>query len=111
MKRREFLERWGLSELRVCLGFLGAAAWDLYVELLPRVTTQHMAPDPGDEKTALESIYSLFPLTRDILKQHGSGKLDDTSRMLREYHVRVWERPGGRFPGPTRQREEQNARH
>jgi hypothetical protein len=27
----------------------------------------------GDEKAALDSVHALFPLTRDILKRHGSG--------------------------------------
>lgn len=83
MKRRDFLERWGLSGLKLSLGFLDAefhprdpdraAAWELYVELLTRATTQHLAPEHGDEKTALDSVYALFPLTRDILRRHGSG--------------------------------------
>ena len=50
-----------------------AAAWELYVELLTRITTQGLAPDTGDEKTALDSVHALFPLTRDILKRQGSG--------------------------------------
>jgi hypothetical protein len=83
MKFRDFLERWGLSNLKISVGFLGAefspndpdraAAWDFYIELLTRVTTQYLAPDHGDEKTALASIFSLFALTRDTLKKHGSG--------------------------------------
>ena len=83
MKRRDFLERWGLSSLKINLGFLEgefkpsdpdrAAAWELYVELLTRVTTQCLAPEDGDEKTALDSVYAIFPLTRDILRRQGSG--------------------------------------
>ncbi len=83
MKRRDFLEKWGLSKLKIKLGFLEgefeirdpdrAAAWELYVELLTRITTQGLAPDAGDEKTALESVHALFPLTREILKRQGSG--------------------------------------
>ena len=83
MKRRDFLERWGLSSLKLNLKFLEAefsprdpdraAAWELYIELLTRITTQHLAPEHGDEKTALESVHALFPLTREILKRHGSG--------------------------------------
>ena len=48
MKRRDFLERWGLSSLKINLGFLEvefapsdpdrAAAWELYIELHTRVT-------------------------------------------------------------------------
>lgn len=83
MKLRDFLEQWGLKGLKLNLGIVGAdfqpndpdrgAAWDLYIELLTRITTQYLAPDTGDEKTALDSVYALFPLTREILKKHGSG--------------------------------------
>ena len=83
MKLRDFLERWGLGTLKLNLGFLEAtfqpsdpdraAAWDLYIELLTRIATQSLAPDAGDEKAALDSLYALFPLTRQILKTHGSG--------------------------------------
>jgi hypothetical protein len=47
------------------------AAWELYIELLTRITTQRLAPDHGDESTALESVYKLFGLTRDTLKRNG----------------------------------------
>ena len=47
------------------------AAWELYVELITRIVTQHLKWEDGDEKTALDSIYSLFPTTRDILKRRG----------------------------------------
>ena len=83
MKRRDFLEQWGLSSLRIKLGFVEgefapkdrdrAAAWELYVELLTRVATQYLAPEHGDEQAALESVHQLFPLTREILKRNGSG--------------------------------------
>jgi hypothetical protein len=83
MKRRDFLEKLGLSSLNIKLGFLEgefnprdpdrAAAWELYVELLTRVTTQSIAPEDGEEQAALDSVYSIFPLTRDILRRHGSG--------------------------------------
>jgi hypothetical protein len=56
MKRRDFLEKWGLSSLKINLGFLAgefaprdpdrAAAWELYIKLLTRVTTQTLAPGP-----------------------------------------------------------------
>ncbi|WP_371803062.1 hypothetical protein [Candidatus Lokiarchaeum ossiferum] len=47
------------------------AAWDLYVELLTRITTQPLNDNDGIEITALESIYSIFSTTRKILKKHG----------------------------------------
>jgi len=47
------------------------AAWELYIELLTRITTQHLQPEHGDEKTALDSIHTLFGLTRETLKGQG----------------------------------------
>jgi hypothetical protein len=83
MKRRDFLEQWGLSSLKLKLGFLEgeftphdadrSAAWELYIELLTRVTTQYLSPEEGDEKTSLDSVYAIFPLTREILRRQGSG--------------------------------------
>jgi hypothetical protein len=83
MKLRDFLEQWGLANLKIKLGFLEGefqprdpdrhAAWELYVELLTRITTQYLAPGDGDEQTALDSVHALFPLTREILRKHGSG--------------------------------------
>lgn len=62
MKRRDFLAEWGLSSLKIKLGFLEgefapqdadrSAAWELYVELLTRVTTQALKPEDGDETVA-----------------------------------------------------------
>lgn len=45
------------------------AAWDLYVEMETRITTQPLDPVYVDEKTALSSVYSLFQTTRILLKQ------------------------------------------
>ncbi len=47
------------------------AAWDLYVEMVTRITTQPLDPEHGDEKAALDSIYSLFQTTREILLKQG----------------------------------------
>jgi hypothetical protein len=52
------------------------AAWELYVELLTRVTTQYLGPSEGDEETALDSIHILFALTRDILKKAGPNAVE-----------------------------------
>ena len=51
------------------------AAWDLYVEMLTRITTQPLPYEVGDEKTALDSVYSLFPTTREILRRRGRGTI------------------------------------
>ena len=47
------------------------SSWQLYVELTTRVATQPLLDDRGDEKSALESIYKLFNVTREIIKQYG----------------------------------------
>lgn len=80
-KARDFLQRHGLETLRIRAPFLNAtlnlssgdsdAAWELYVELLTRAATQPLHPDTGNEEKALESVYSLFPTTREILKRQG----------------------------------------
>lgn len=81
MKLRDLFETWGLTGLKVKLPILEMdfepgdadrnAAWDLYVELLTRIATQGLPDDHGIEPAALESVYTLFPLTRNTLKQHG----------------------------------------
>ena len=52
------------------------AAWELYVEMLTRIVTQPLPTEVGDEKIALDSVYSLFPTTRDILRRHGRGTIN-----------------------------------
>ena len=47
------------------------AAWELYVEMLTRIVTQPLPSEAGDEKTALDSVYALFGITRDILRRRG----------------------------------------
>ena len=69
-----------MSSLRIKTPFLEAewnpkdadkqAAWALYVELLTRIITQSLDDAHGDEKTALDSVYVLFPITRQILKDN-----------------------------------------
>ena len=81
MNWKSKLEKWGLDSLKLKAGFLEAdfsmkdgdkeAAWKLYVELLTRITTQALPTDSGDEETALDSIYSLFATTRQVLKEQG----------------------------------------
>ena len=47
------------------------AAWALYVQLLTRACTQPLKANEGTEDAALESIYQLFPICRDILTNYG----------------------------------------
>lgn len=48
-----------------------ALAWDIYVELQTRIAVQPLKNDEGDDLTALQSVYSLFPLSRESLRKHG----------------------------------------
>ena len=54
------------------------AAWELYVEMLTRIVTQPLPYNAGEDRTALNSVYALFPLTREILRQHGRGTIQFT---------------------------------
>ena len=49
----------------------GKAAWVMYIEMITRITTQPLLLEHGDEKTALKSVFSLFKITRKVLKEHG----------------------------------------
>ena len=80
MKWQKWLENWDMTSLKFSPPFLEmewkpqdedkAAAWELYIELLTRITTQPLDPKHGDEKTALDSVYSLFSITRQVLKNN-----------------------------------------
>ncbi|NJL20769.1 MAG: hypothetical protein HC895_08090 [Leptolyngbyaceae cyanobacterium SM1_3_5] len=47
------------------------AAWALYVELVTRVAVQELASDAGLVREALNSLYTLFGTTREILREAG----------------------------------------
>jgi hypothetical protein len=47
------------------------AAWSLYVELVTRIAVQPLEADQGLLREALTSLYNLFPVTRQILKEAG----------------------------------------
>ena len=51
------------------------AAWELYIEMLTRIVIQPLPVEAGDEKTALDSVYSLFPTSREILRRRGRGAI------------------------------------
>lgn len=80
MKWQQWLEQWGMTSLQIKTPFLEMtfeprdadrnAAWELYIELLTRVATQPLDDKHGDEKTALNSVFSLFDITRQVLKNH-----------------------------------------
>lgn len=81
MKLEKWLEQWDMTSLKIKTPFLEMewnpkdedreAAWELYIELLTRITTQPLAQEDGDEETALASIHSIFSLTRDVMKKKG----------------------------------------
>lgn len=81
MTLKEWLNKWDFKSLKICTVFLDAelafnvadekAAWEMYVELLTRIATQPLEDNTGNEQAALESIYSLFSVTRGILKDNG----------------------------------------
>ncbi len=88
MKLIEWLKKWNMDSLKINAEILEleltfkdadkAAAWEMYIEMLTRVSTQYLAPEDGDEKTALESVYALFGITRDIIKRHQRDCLEFT---------------------------------
>ena len=88
MKIRDLFEKWQLTGLRVKMPILDMdwkpsdpdkdAAWDLYVELLTRITTQPLPDEDGVEQTALDSVYTLFALTRQTIKTHGRACIEFT---------------------------------
>ena len=54
------------------------AAWELYVEMITRIVIQPLPAEHGDEKTALDSIFSLFAITREILRRKGRESIQFT---------------------------------
>jgi hypothetical protein len=47
------------------------AAWEMYVELVTRVSVIELQPGEGLLREALSSLYNLFGTTRAILREHG----------------------------------------
>ena len=88
MKFSNWLEKWEMSSLKITPPFLQMewtpkaadknAAWALYIELLTRITTQPLPIEYGDEKTALDSVYSLFETTREVIREHGPACINFT---------------------------------
>ena len=85
MKMQKFFENWDMTGLKLNTGFLkmewepqvkdSEAAWEMYVELLTRIATQPLADDSGMESSALASVYSLFDITRGILRKYGKDSI------------------------------------
>jgi len=78
---RSWLELWSLDDQIVEPGSLNdfwapreadrGLAWGIYVELVTRITTQELGDDEGNDASALDSVYQLFPLSRQYMHQHG----------------------------------------
>jgi hypothetical protein len=47
------------------------AAWEMYVELITRVSVVELQPGEGLLREALSSLYTLFGTTRSILRDYG----------------------------------------
>ena len=88
MKVENWLRKWNLTSLKINTKYLELelnftdtdkkAAWEMYVELLTRITTQRLRIEEGDEQMALDSIHSIFGTTREILKRYGSSCIEFT---------------------------------
>jgi len=94
MKWKKWLENWGMTSLKIKTPFLDMnfapqeadkdASWDLYVELLTRITTQPLPKEHGDEQTALNSVFVLNqiirPFTAKWHKLSLAGAFDDEEK-------------------------------
>lgn len=49
------------------------AAWEMYVELVTRISVVELKPDEGLLREALSSLYTLFDTTRGILRKYGTA--------------------------------------
>ena len=47
------------------------AAWEMYVELITRISVAELKPDEGLLREALSSLHTLFGTTRAILRKYG----------------------------------------
>lgn len=47
------------------------AAWEMYVELVTRISVVKLGEDEGLLREALSSLYTLFDTTRNILREYG----------------------------------------
>lgn len=67
------------------------AAWELYVELVTRISVVPLPPTHGVLREALTSLYQLFGVTREILRKYGPAVAKPPK--LGEYrfgHLAIW---------------------
>ena len=86
MNLRKLFKRFHLEKIALNAGIARAeisfkssdkdAAWELYIEMLTRIVTQRLPSESGDEQSALDSVYTLFPTTREILRKHGRDTIE-----------------------------------
>ena len=123
MKLQDLLSRFHLGKIKLGPKWANAeitfksgdqdAAWELYVEMLTRIVTQLLPSEAGDEKAALDSVYSLFATTREILRHHGRTTIQVSkvaipllNQVVRPFTAK-WHKESlaGAFDDPDRQRE------
>ena len=123
MKLSDLFSRFHLEKVRFSLPFLAVeiafeqvdrdAAWELYVEMLTRIVTQPLPAEAGDEQTALDSVYSLFATTREVLRRRGRGAIQFSkvaipvlNQVVRPFTAK-WHRESlaGAFEDPARRGE------
>ena len=100
MNLLNWLEKWGMTSLKINASFLQMewtvqaadknAAWALYIELLTRITTQPLPVEHGDEKTALDSVYSLFAITREVIRENGPECINFTKIAIVVLNQVIW---------------------
>lgn len=102
------------------------AAWSLYVELITRISTQPLIAEQGLLREALTSLYSIFQVTRAILREAcpDVGASDDSvggiaiavlnkrlRPVLTEWHSMLADYESTRRPDDGRQAHERNWPH
>ena len=107
MKWSKWIEQWDMTSLKIKTPFLDmewkpqdedkAAAWELYIELLTRITTQPLDDTHGDEEAALKSIFAIFPLTREVIKKNGRHCIEFTKITIIVLSQITTPRGGGLF--------------
>jgi len=96
---RAWLKRWKLSQDAVSEEKIDeywspvradrALAWDFYVELQTRITTQDIGDNEGDDKTALESVAKLFDYLRKFSHRHGFDSANAATLIVRFLNEKV----------------------
>jgi hypothetical protein len=64
------------------------AAWELYVEFATRVSAHPLAPGAGSVREALDSLYTLFGTTREVLRAAGP-EVGDNPTALGPLAIRI----------------------